>query len=219
MPAGWAREEKGGPPFLKYSWRWKTITCSVSQFIEALHSFVENGGGQQNPSEPIGRGRMERSGPAREGRLSDLVKMMVFDRSYIWGQVTAITGTRRALKSFSGMKMTRNWHHIWGEMKLKSSAAAHFTCWWAAWPHQSHNHTVSRGEQSLQRHQAQLPYLWGVALGLCFRNDVVKSFNTQLETFQINVWLEKLDSTSMHGTLPFCNFPPHWGLLGQHFLQ
>lgn len=133
-------------------------------------------GGQQNPSEPIGRGRMERSAPAREVQLSDFVKMMVFDRSYMWGQVTAITGTRRALKSFSGMKMTRNWHHIWGKMKLKSSAAAHFTCWWAAWPHQSHNHTVSRGEQSLQQHKAQLLYPWGVMLVLCFGNDVVKKF-------------------------------------------
>lgn len=117
--------------------------------------------GQRNPSEPIGKGRIERSAPAREGPLSDFVKMMVFDRSYIGGQVTAITGTRRALKSFSGMKMTRNWHHIWGKMKLKSSAAAHFTCWWAAWPHQSRNHTVSRGAQSLWQHEPQLLHLQG----------------------------------------------------------
>lgn len=151
--------------------------------------------GQRNPSEPIGKGRIERSAPAREVPLSDFVKMMVFDRSYIGGQVTAITGTRRALKSFSGMKMTRNWHHIWGEMKLKSSAAAHFTCWWAAWPHQSRNHTVSRGAQSLRQHEPQLLHLQGVSLGPCYRNDVVKSFNTRLEAFQIHVWLEKLDST------------------------
>jgi hypothetical protein len=119
--------------------------------------------GQQKPSEPIGSGRMERSAPAGEVWLSDFVKMMVFDRSYIWGQVTAITGTRRALKSFSRMKMTGSWHHIWGEMKLKSLAAAHFTCWWAAWPHESHNHTESRGDQSLRQHEAQLQHLWGAS--------------------------------------------------------
>lgn len=158
--------------------------------------------GQRNPSEPIGSGRMERSAPAGEVRLSDFVKMMVFDRSYIWGQVTAITGTRRALKSFSGMKMTGSWHHIWGEMKLKSSAAAHFTCWWAAWPQESHNHTESRGERSLQQHETPLLHLCGVTVGLCFRDDVVKSFNTQLESFQINVWLEKLDFTYRHGISP-----------------
>lgn len=171
--------------------------------------------GQQKPSEPIGSVGMERSAPAGEVRVSDFVKMMVFDRSYIWGQVTAITGTRRALKSFSGMKMTGSWHHIWGEMRLKSSAAAHFTCWWAAWPHGSPNHAESRGERSLQQHEAGLLHLQGVTLGLCLRDDVLKSFKYTAWSLPNQCLIRKnwILPTGM-GSLPFCDFSPLWGFLG-----
>lgn len=58
----------------------------------------------------LGSGRLERSSQARYVHLLDFVKMMVFDRSYIWGQVTAITGDKERsqiiLRDENDMKLT-----------------------------------------------------------------------------------------------------------------
>lgn len=67
------------------------------------------------------------------------------------------------------------------------------------------NLTITRGsgQEQSPATRGTTPGVVGETGRLCFRNDVVKSFNAELEIFRINVLLEKLDFTHMHAISSF----------------
>lgn len=75
-----------------------------------IHLLGMEGGSKICRRSQLGSGRLERSALARDAQLLNFVKMMVFDRSYIWGQVTAITGDKECsqiiLRDENDMKLT-----------------------------------------------------------------------------------------------------------------